>query len=108
MPGPHLTAPELADELGRSTHWLYEHWRDLGKSERMPAPLHAGKSPLVWNRAQIYAWLDRKLSRTEREAAAAFRAAAAAAAEVRITGDGAVEDAEWRAKLDAHYAGGVR
>lgn len=105
MPGPHMTVTELADELGRSTSWLYEHWRTLSRRERMPHPLHTGASPMVWSRAQIYAWLDRGLSREQRLAAAAYRAAAAAAAGTRHVSADAMADDESRARLDTLLLG---
>ena len=49
-------------------------------------PMHE-QGVLVWNRAHIYAWLDRNLSPTERVAAVAYRAAAAAAAEASLVSD---------------------
>lgn len=106
MATPTMTAAELADELGRSTDWLYDNWPDLCRRQRMPRPLH-GKPPLVWQRAQIYAWLDRSLTREQRISAAAYRAALDAAQ--TATGDArpgseAAQIAEHRARLDARFA----
>jgi predicted DNA-binding transcriptional regulator AlpA len=106
MPGPHLTAAELADELGRSSSWIYEHWKRLCKSERLPHPLHAAATPLIWSRAQVYAWLDRDLDKAQRIAAQAYRAAAAAAASTPHVSAHALADDAWRAKLDTRFANG--
>lgn len=104
MPGPALSAGELAEELRRSERWLYDRWRDLCKKHGMPAPLLAGATPLTWSRAQIYAWLDRDLTPQQRLAAQAYRAAAAAAAGARhIPADTLIED-EHRAALDRRFA----
>jgi predicted DNA-binding transcriptional regulator AlpA len=104
MPGPHLTAEELADELGRSVSWLYANWRSLTKKERLPHPLHSANSPLIWSRAQVYAWIDRDLDKGQRVAAQAYRAAAAAAACTVHISPHALADDAWRAKLDARFA----
>lgn len=78
MPGPHLTAAELAAELGVSRDWVYRHW-STECARGMPMPVRENAN-LIWNRAQIYAWLDRDLAPDQRVAAMAYRAAAAAAA----------------------------
>lgn len=104
MPGPHMTIAELADELGRSTSWLYDNWRSLCKRERMPHPLHGGATPLVWSRAQVIAWLDRDLSPPEKLAAQAYRAAAAAAAGARTISSDDLAVANHRAELDAEFS----
>lgn len=103
MPGPTLSAEELGEELGRSTSYVYEHWKRLVKKEHLPHPLNSGASPLMWSRAQVYAWLDRELSREQRLIAQAYRAAAAAAANTRHTTRAELDDAEWRARLDARF-----
>lgn len=100
MPGAHLTTPELADELGRSESWLYANWPRLVE-QGMPRPLHA-TNPLVWSRAQIYAWLDRALTKEARVAAAAYRAAAAAAAETPHKRRS--DEARWTDRLDRSLA----
>lgn len=102
MPGPTLTADELAETLGRKPGWIYDHWSDLVARKRMPKPLHDA-APLIWDRAQIYAWLDRALPAADRAAAAAYRAALEAAhATLREhTGDAAVTAA--RRQMDEKY-----
>lgn len=99
MPGPTLSADELADELGRKSSWVYDNWQRLRKEQRLPAPLNGGEAPLRWSRAQIYAWIDRGLTRSERIAAQAYRAAAAAAEGVRHTGDDALAIEEATARI---------
>lgn len=103
MPGPTLTVDELAEELGRSKGWIYEHWRDLCRQHKMPAPLH-DEVPLRWSRAQVYAWIDRGLSREQRAAAAAYRAAAAAAEGSRHTHEREARVADSRARLEARLS----
>lgn len=100
---PTLTIDEVATELGRSATWVYDHWRGLVAAERMPKPLLDGTPPLRWSRAQIYAWIDRDLSREQRIAAAAFRAALAAASETRHAGTAGLLD-DSRARLDARFS----
>lgn len=104
MPGPTLTAAELAAELGRPAAWLYANRDRLQAREKMPAPLHGGAQPLTWSRAQIVAWLDRALTPQQRIAAAAFRAAAAAAATTALVSDTSLEEDAARIKLDRIYA----
>lgn len=103
MPGPHLTVAELAGELGRSPTWIYEQWPALVANRKMPAPLH-DCGALVWNRAQIYAWLDRNLPEPERIAAQAYRAAAAAAAQAHHVTDDVLDMQRARAALDRRFA----
>lgn len=100
MTEPTLTAAEVAAELGRTVGWLLEHRQALQKDQHMPRPLPGGP-PLVWDRAQIYAWKDRGLPRDLRIAAMAYRAAEAAAR--GTTGDGNPAVAAAREKLDALY-----
>jgi predicted DNA-binding transcriptional regulator AlpA len=106
MPGTTLTVPELADELNRSVAWIYEHWQAEAKAGRLPKPLNGGKPPLTWDRAQVYACRDRELSPPQRIAAMAYRAAAAAAADAPHVGRSAIEDAEWREKLNQRFGAG--
>jgi predicted DNA-binding transcriptional regulator AlpA len=73
MTSKHLTAREVADELGRSTDWLYRNWKTL-VGQGMPAPITEG-SMLAWSRAQFYAWADRDLPQDLKGATAAYRAA---------------------------------
>jgi predicted DNA-binding transcriptional regulator AlpA len=107
MPGPTLSAEELAEELGRSRDWLYDKWRDLTSNEKMPRPLHNGATPLTWSRAQIYAWFDRDLDKSQRVAAQAYRAAAAAAAGTAHIPASTLAIAEtnehWRQTLDQKF-----
>jgi predicted DNA-binding transcriptional regulator AlpA len=98
---PTLSAAELADELGRSTAWLYDHWEALVKTQRLPRPIHQG-TPLMWSRAQVYAWLDRDLPASQRAAAAAWRAAFDAARSAAGT-DRADVVADQRAALERRY-----
>lgn len=102
MPGAHMLASELADELGRSTDWLMHNWRDLTTVRAMPKPLHDCGS-LVWSRAQIVAWLDRDLTPPQQIAAAAFRAAAAAAAGARHGGADEADIARHRDRLERRF-----
>lgn len=95
-----MTAEELGDELGRSTSWIYDHWSLLAKRDRMPHPLHGQARPLVWSRAQIYAWLDRGLTPPQRLAAQAYRAALAAAMEAPCSADRRLEEADWTGELN--------
>ncbi len=106
MAGPTLTAAALAEELGRSESWVHANWHTLVRERRMPAPLH-DTPPMVWSRAQIYAWLDRDLERPQRIAAAAYRAAAAAAADARHINKDDLAVAEWRGKLDRRFTKGA-
>lgn len=92
MPGPTLNAAEMAEELGRDVAWVYRHWRSEVERGAIPRPLHDGGGALVWNRAQVYAVIDRHLPGELRAAAAAYRAALAAAARIPLTG--ADEDLE--------------
>jgi predicted DNA-binding transcriptional regulator AlpA len=103
MSGPALSAEDVAEELNRSVSWLYVNWRGLVSDHQMPPPLLNGQSPLSWSRAQIYAWLDRDLPKDMKQAAAAYRAAAAAAANIRHTPRSALQDAEDQAALDRRY-----
>jgi predicted DNA-binding transcriptional regulator AlpA len=103
MPGPTLTAQELAEELGRKVSWIYDNWRQLCGRQRMPQPLHAGDPPLVWDRAHIMAWKDRQLTRPEQVAAAAYRAAAAAAEGSRHTHAGQQRVLDDRRALDERF-----
>lgn len=105
MPGTTLTVPELADELNRSESWVYEHYQAEAKAGRLPKPLNGGKSPLTWDRAQVYACRDRELTPPQRIAAMAYRAAAAAAAEAPHINSHTLEDAAWRHKLDERFGG---
>ena len=82
--------------------WLHDNRAKLEKNG-MPSPL-PGDRPLVWDRAQIYAWKDRNLRRELRIAAMAYRAAEEAARNSTMTDD--VEAAD-RARLDAIFANGA-
>ncbi len=104
MPGPTLTLSELADEIGRSESYVYEHHRAMAKRREIPHPLNGGKPPLAWSRAQLYALQDRDLTREERIAAAAFRVAAAAASATRLTNKGDLEIIEAAELLNNRFA----
>lgn len=81
MPGPTLTVDELAAEIGRKSSWVYDNWKSEAQAGRLPKPLHDGRAPLVWSRAQVIACIDRDLTRPARITAQAYRAALAAAEE---------------------------
>jgi predicted DNA-binding transcriptional regulator AlpA len=104
MSGPTLTLAEVAQELGRSPDWLYENWRRLLRTERLPRPLQM-QHPYIWSRAQIYAWIDRDLPAEQRIAAAAYRAAetAALAATGRPSGAEAHEVAAHHQRLNTRF-----
>lgn len=104
MPGPTLTAAELAAELGREVNWIYANWRELAANKKLPRPLHGGTKPLAWSRAHVYAYLDKDLPAALRANAAAIRAAAAAAAGHGLvaTSEAQRED-DWRDKLDRQF-----
>lgn len=74
MPQRALTSAEVAAELGRSHSWFLNHWRSLVRDKGLPPPLLEGHAP-TWSPAQFYAWLDRGLTKQQRAAAAAYRAA---------------------------------
>lgn len=98
----HLTAEQLAGELGRSTDWLYAHWKRLAHEGRIPRPILGADSsgPLTWSAAQVYALLDKPLTPPQRAAAAAYRIALAAYAAGGPTSE-AAEIAASRARLAA-------
>ncbi len=73
-----LSVKELGRELGRSPSWVYKNWEELVIQKVIPAPIIETGGP-VWSAAQVYAYLDRKLTPAQRAAAAAYRAALAAA-----------------------------
>lgn len=103
MPGPTLTADELAEELGRKSSWLYDNWRAEVEARRIPPPLNGGRAPLTWDRAQVHAVRDKALAPAERLAAAAIRAAYAAAEETRLTHAGNGRVVSDRAALDQRF-----
>lgn len=100
MPGPTLNARELGEEIGRSESWVLEHWAKQAAIGRLPKPINSGGA-LTWSRAQVYAIMDAGLTPKQREAAMAYRAAAAAAANAKHVAASELEDAAWREKLDA-------
>ena len=107
MPGPTLNIVELAEVLGRKPTWVYDNWRvRLVELQRMPKPLLGGETPLVWDRAQIYAWLDRTLTQPQAAAAAAYRAARDAALEARAGQPEMARVANDRAELDRQFGTG--
>lgn len=101
-----LTCDDVADELGRTTSWLYKNWADL-VANGMPAPLHKDGG-LAWSAAQFYAWLDSDLPPDLRLATAAIRAAIEAAKSTprAPTDDAAIE--RWKERIDNRFAGGQR
>lgn len=97
----HLTAAELAAELGRSVDWLYDNWGRLVAEKRLPPPVSgADGGALAWSAAQVYAMLDRDLPPRIQAAAAAYRAAAAAYVTTHIDPSDARAQAASRARLD--------
>lgn len=78
MPVRAMTMGEVARELGWSYKRFREGWRQLVNQEKLPAPL-LGAEPPRWSAAQMYAFLDKKLTKQQRAAAAAYRAAFEAA-----------------------------
>jgi predicted DNA-binding transcriptional regulator AlpA len=103
-----MSAVDVADALGRSVHWLYEHRQRLVAEERMPPPLHAGAMPLTWNTAQINAWLDRNLSKELQVTCAAYRAAVIAAKQARNPASDDLTIADARSRLDQRFSGKQR
>ncbi|MBJ7535310.1 hypothetical protein JDN40_14455 [Rhodomicrobium vannielii ATCC 17100] len=103
MPVRALTIQQVADELGRSRDWLHANWQRLVAEQKLPRPLLEGGA-LTWSAAQFYAWQDRHLSKRERVAAAAYRAAfeAASTADTSLI-DTSVADA--RARLTERFVG---
>lgn len=104
----HMTSAELGDELGRSDRWICGNWRMLVEQHGLPPPLlRTGDvgQPLKWNRAQIYAWLDRQLTPPMRAATAAHRAAMAAARQATAAEIEAGRVVAARERLDQRFAG---
>lgn len=98
-----LNAAQVAAQFGRSADWLYDNWRDLVAAKRLPAPI-SETGGLAWNAAQVYAVLDRGLTREQRALAAAYRAALTAATASRATLDEDDAVAAGRARLAARFA----
>lgn len=96
-----LDAHDVAAEFGRSADWLYGRWRELVAAKKLPPPI-AEDGKLRWNAAQVYAVLDKPLTREARVYASAYRAALAA---VSGTIDGVPADvvAEARARLRSTF-----
>lgn len=100
-----LSIKEVAAELGRSADWLQRHWRELVERKVLPPPL-PGEGTLAWSAAQLYAVLDKPLTREQRALAAAFRAAEAVA---RQTAGGEADRDEIeasRARIATRFARG--
>lgn len=104
----HLTISEVAAELGRSTDWLYDHWRGLVREKKLPPPVmgHDGGA-LAWSAAQVYATLDKDLPAHLKAAAAAYRAAASAYVLTHADPDAGRAVADDRARLDRRFSKGV-
>jgi transposase-like protein len=102
MPQRALTIDDIAREFGRTRAWAYENWRRLVADGRLPAPLHGDGEGLAWSAAQVYALLDKKLTKPQRTAAAAYRAAfeAAAASDATLID---TSEADARARLQQRY-----
>jgi hypothetical protein len=102
-----LTAEQLAAEFDRSKAWIYENWQRLVAEGKLPPPLiEAGH--LVWSKAQVWAYLDKKLPKDIRPYVAAHRAAfdaAAAAPKDHAEGDRIARDRE---RLDRRHLRGQR
>lgn len=92
-----LTAAETAALLGRQPRWLADNWQLWHKAKKFPRPIQE-HGTLVWDAAQVFAWLDRDLSPQMRATAAAFRAALTAAGSSSVQ----IEDelAAWRRRLN--------
>lgn len=103
MPGPTLTLAELADELGRRENWVSRNWPDMVQRRELPPPISTNK-PHIWNRAQVYAYLDQHLPREMRAAAAAYRAAFAAACNTPMASRATLIEAQWEHRLNARFA----
>ena len=100
-----LTTAQVAGELGRTTHWLYGNWGKLVQARILPRPI-IGSGPLRWNAAQVYACLDKGLTREQRLFAAAYRAARDAA-EASIAGaQEADQNSTARMRLMKKFTGG--
>lgn len=105
----HLTAAELAGELGRSTDWLYRNWRELVDTGRIPAPIMGREGgELAWSAAQVYALFDADLTPPQRAAAAAYRAAAAAYVSTRLDPHAAQQIAADADALDQRFGQGAQ
>lgn len=96
-----LTTITLGRVLGRSQTWVLDNWKREVLAKRLPAPLNGGLHPLVWDAAQVYAYIDRALPAKERRFAAAFRAAQLAAASAPPTSEAEIAARE---RLDARFA----
>jgi len=99
-----LSARDVAEELGRSTEWLYANWRKLKDDENLPAPISGGGrgSELKWSAVQFYMWMDKDLPKALRDSCAAYRAAIEAARLTPATSASALVD-EWEAKLEEKF-----
>ena len=98
----HLTADEVAAELGRSADWLYRQWPVLVRDKGLPPPV--AERPLAWSAAQFFVWLDRDLTPQQQAATAAYRAAAAAYVLSHIDPDAGRDIDASRARLDRRFA----
>lgn len=104
----HLTAPELAAELGRSADWLYNEWARLVAEKKLPPPISGSDGgKLAWSAAQVYAYLDRDLPPPLRAYAAAFRAASVTFVATLAQPSRAVDIAEAEARLDRRFEKGA-
>jgi predicted DNA-binding transcriptional regulator AlpA len=77
MPNRVLDAAQVGAEFGRSKRWIYDNYKRLVAEGRLPPPIME-EGHLIWQAAQVYAFLDRKLTPQIQALAAAFRAAVAA------------------------------
>lgn len=100
-----LSVDEVAAELGRSVDWLHRHWRGMVDEKKLPPPLPGGGA-LAWSAAQLYAVLDKPLTREQRALAAAFRAAEAVARQAGGGLDDQDEIEASRARITARFARG--
>lgn len=99
-----MTVADIAREFGRSPDWVYEHFPRLVAEKKLPKPL-IEKGGLTWSAAQVYALLDKDLTREQRATAAAFRAALDAAG-AAASGAGHREDIEAaKARITTRFAG---
>lgn len=90
-----LGLDDAAAVLGRSGDWLRHNWKLWVKTYRLPRPIHE-HGTLVWDAAQLYAWLDRDRPQRELAYCAAFRAAFAVASQHPAITD---EVEQWRQRL---------
>lgn len=100
-----LTAADVGRELGRTADWVHRHWHDLVAEKKIPEPILDNSGHVTWSAAQFYAFLDRKLTRAQRAAAAAYRIALDSVLQAAEDTDDRDDIARDRAVLDQRFAG---